>query len=284
MERVIGPVGGKLLRESPSTGTVFIDSMFPIPVGDGQIIATAQSADNPMFVILRPNGRLELLSAAVETDRIVIDEAQSDLENATVVTAAMTEQLIAVATDSKVVVISHSHRMPQTPTWLLMGRDAVSFLRFTPDRKQLICGHASGRVNTVDLHMGTLAPIPKSNMELVPAAADPKPSDRVRAALCLPQQHVLVVTCNQVQLWSPAGPSMNVKAIKPPSGVGQLRDCLCLRAQLFILCDFAVWHLKHRRRSEKAKLTRCVGSYGWTFNVAGLTVWRTPNAPQTIKV
>ncbi|MBN21953.1 MAG: hypothetical protein CL678_11795 [Bdellovibrionaceae bacterium] len=271
----MGAVGGKRLYETADRSAVYIDPQYPVPLAGAKCVAFSRFTDQPVIVLLYPTGVIELLDIHVDSQRIEIDGAKEDLCGVTVLTVAIVEQILAFATsENKVVVVSHSTPMQQPPTWLLSGNDTVTFLRFTPDRKQLLIGHTSGRVNCVDIHAGLLSPIEGSHQELVPAAANPKVTDRVVAAARLEAEQVLVVTADQVQLWKPDGRCMSVIAVALPKRIGQARDCVFLKRRMFVLCDEAVWEVKSRRRGEKAKLTRVDGSVGWCIDVCGLLVWK----------
>jgi len=273
-DRCIGLVGGQLLHESADGQSVFTDEMYPIPLKGGKLIGISRESANPALLILQPEGTVEIVDASMGAHQIVIDDARPDLKGVIVTAVATTEQMIAVATPERVVVVTHSHKCCQPPTWLLIGRDKTTFLRFTPDRKRLLTGHASGRVNSVDIHMGLLSPIQHSNRVLVPAAADPQPSDRVVAAAALPDDQVLVLTPTQLQLWQPVDTKMEALAVKGPSGVGEFLDMVFLRRQLFVLCTHAVWHVCHRKRADRAKLFRADGARGWCIDVLGILVKR----------
>lgn len=275
MARIIGAVGGERLFQVADGSAVYTDPQFPVPLTGGKVVAVSRFVDQPVVVVLYPSGVIELIDMVTDSLRIVIDTAKEDLCNATVIAVAIVEQIIAVATtQKKVVVVTHSTRVQQPPTWLLAGRDAPTFLRFTPDRKQLLSGHSSGRVNCVNIHMGLLTPIEGSHQELVPAAADPKPSDRVVAAGRVSDSRVLVITEDQVQLWKPEGMCMTVVAVGLPRNVGRTRDFVFLKKRVFVLCDNAVWEVKRRARGQKAKLTRADGSVGWCIDMRGILVWK----------
>lgn len=268
-------VGGKRLHTTTDGSAIFVDQHYPIPLIGGKVVGVSRFVEHPIVVVLYPTGVIELIDVEIESQRVSIDAAKDDLRGVTVLAVAVIEQIVALATNQRrVVVVTHSTPVSHPPTWLLTGRDVPTFLRFTPDRKQLLLGHSSGRVNSVDIHMGLLTPIEGSHQELVPAAADPKPTDCVVAAARARDEQVVVVTKNQVQLWTPDGHRMAVVAVALPRGVGEIRDLVFLRRRMFVLCSNAVWEVKRRQRGEKAKLTRADGTVGWCLDGLGILIWR----------